>query len=89
MAAGVPVVASPVAIEGMDLEPEKHLLIALTPAEYRAQIERILNDPAFGSRLAEAARAHIYQTYGPDARSAGIRRLVQNLMNDSGFVPSP
>jgi glycosyltransferase involved in cell wall biosynthesis len=89
MAAGVPVVASPVAIEGMDLDPGKHLLLALTPAEYRTHIEHILADPAFAAGLAEAAKAHIYRTYGPDARSTGIREIAENLMNESGSVPSP
>ncbi len=77
MAAGVPVVASPVAVEGMALEPGQHLLIAATPAEYRTHIERLLADPARGAELAHAARAHIYRVYGPQARSEGIRNLVR------------
>lgn len=77
MAAGVPVVASPVAVEGMALEPGKHLLIAATPADYRTHIERLLADPALGATLAREASAHIYNVYGPQARSEGIRELVR------------
>jgi glycosyltransferase involved in cell wall biosynthesis len=87
MAAGVPVVASPVAIEGMDLDPENHLLVALSPAEYRARIERILGDPPFARRMAEEAKAHVYRVYGPSARETGIRRLAEGLMGASGFAP--
>jgi glycosyltransferase involved in cell wall biosynthesis len=87
MAAGVPVVASPVAIEGMDLAPGKHLLVALTPAEYRTQIERILDDPAFARELADTAKAHIYDIYGPKARDEGIRALAGNLMDAPDFTP--
>jgi len=88
MAAGVPVVASAVAIEGMDLAPGKHLLVATTPGEYRTHIERILDDPAFGQGLAEAAKAHIYDVYGPMARSEGIRALAGSLMEQSGSAAS-
>jgi glycosyltransferase involved in cell wall biosynthesis len=77
MAAGVPVVASPVAVEGMALEPGKHLLIAATPAEYRTHIERLLADPMLGVTLAREASSHIYHVYGPQARSEGIRDLVR------------
>ena len=82
MAAGIPVVASPVAIEGMSLEPDKHLLIAPTPADYRAHIERLLGDPALGQSLAREAKAHIYRVYGPQARSVGIRALVRGRIGE-------
>jgi glycosyltransferase involved in cell wall biosynthesis len=80
MAAGIPVVASPVAIEGMSLEPGKHLLIAPTPADYQAHIESLLAEPALGQSLAREAKAHIYHVYGPQARSEGIRELARSRM---------
>jgi glycosyltransferase involved in cell wall biosynthesis len=89
MAAGVPVVASPVAIEGMNLDPGKHLLVALSPADYQTHIGRILDDPEFARGLANAAKAYIYDVYGPNARSEGIRALAGNLMAGSGSTPSP
>jgi hypothetical protein len=89
MAAGVPVVASPVAIEGMNLDPGKHLLVALSPADYQTHIGRILDDPEFARGLANAAKAHIYDVYGPNARSEGIRALAGNQMAGSGSTPSP
>jgi polysaccharide biosynthesis protein PslH len=89
MAAGVPVVASPVAIAGMTLEPGKHLLVAARPAEYRAQIERLLSDPAFARSMAGEAQAHIYRVYGPSARSEGIRGLVAGTMAAIPSAPRP
>jgi glycosyltransferase involved in cell wall biosynthesis len=80
LAAGTPVVASPVAIEGMDLEPGRHVLVAATPAEYRAHIERIVSDPPYVTSLVRSAQAHIRNTYGPVARSAGIRGAVDALI---------
>ena len=76
MAAGIPVVASPVAIDGMALDPGRHVLVASKPAEYRARIERLFADPAAAAALARFAQAHARSTYGPTARSEGIRALV-------------
>lgn len=80
LAAGTPVVASPVAIEGMTLEPGRHVLVASSPAEYRTHIERLLTDPPFAGALAAAAQAHVRSTYGPAARNAGIRGAVDALI---------
>jgi hypothetical protein len=74
------VVASPVAIEGMDLEPGRHLLVAATPEEYRAQIDRIFHDRAFVDTMLRDAQAHVRATYGPAARTAGIRSAVAALI---------
>lgn len=83
MAAGVPVVASPVAFEGMALEPGKHLLVASRPEQYRSQIERLLADPDFSRTLAREARDHIYRVYGPSARGEGIRRLAGEVLENT------
>lgn len=77
MAAGVPVVASPVAVEGMRLEAGRHVLVASTPAEYRSHIERIVSDAPYVESLLRAAQAHVRATYGPVARSHGIRAAAQ------------
>jgi len=80
MAAGVPVVASPVSIEGMGLEPGEHVLVARTPAEYRDHIQALFDYPAEGKSLARRAQSHVHETYGPAARSAGIRAAVEALV---------
>jgi len=82
MAAGVPVVASPTAIAGMALEPGRHVLVAGKAAEYRPHIERLLADPTYASALAREAQSHVMGTYGPAARSEGIRELVQSCVRD-------
>jgi glycosyltransferase involved in cell wall biosynthesis len=79
LAAGVPVVASPVAIEGMRLDPGRHLLVASTPGDYRVHIDRILHDRPFVETMLRDAQAHVRATYGPDARSTGMRASVAAL----------
>lgn len=80
IAAGTPVVASPEAIEGMDLAPGRHVLVASEPAQYRVHIERLLADTAFARGLAADAQAHVRMTYGPGARGDGIRAAARALL---------
>ena len=77
-AAGLPVVATPKAIEGLDVVDDVHLLIAEAPADFAAAIERVLQ-PAVCARLVAAGRALVEASYsvsslGPVLRSALDRR---------------
>lgn len=79
MAAGLPVVAAPVAVEGMDLEPGRHVLIATSPDEYRTHVARLLEDRDYAAALAARARSHAWETYGPAARGERLRAFVEGL----------
>ena len=83
LAAGIPVIASPVAVAGMALEPGRHVLVASTPAEYRAHVERLFADRSFAEALVTTAQAHVRSTYGPEARTTGIRAAAKALMKDA------
>jgi len=56
-AAGVPVVASRVAAEGLPYRDGRDLLIAETTEEFAQALARIWRDPALAARLAEAGRS--------------------------------
>jgi glycosyltransferase involved in cell wall biosynthesis len=77
MAAGLPVVCSPLAVEGMGLESGMHVLIARDPGEYRRHVERLLRDRAFAAALAERARERVWGAYGPSVRGEGLRAWVR------------
>jgi glycosyltransferase involved in cell wall biosynthesis len=84
MAAGLPVVCSPIAVEGMGLEAGREVLVAREPREYRAHVERLLEDRAFALELARAARDRVWEAYGPDARGPRTRALVEAAMGKVG-----
>lgn len=44
MASGLPVISSKTGVEGLNLQKDKHVLIAETPEQFAQQVERILND---------------------------------------------
>lgn len=83
MAAGLPVVCSPVAVEGMGLEAGRHVLVAESPAEYRGHIERLLGDRAFALGLARAARERVWRVHGPESRGPGLCAFVGRAMEES------
>jgi len=63
LAAGKPVVSTSVGMEGLDLVPEKHLLVADTAAAFRDAVRRLLRDPAGATRLGAQGRTAIAQRY--------------------------
>jgi glycosyltransferase involved in cell wall biosynthesis len=63
MAAGVPVVSTPMGLQGIAAEHERHALIARTPAEFAAATLRILQDRNLARRLADAARRLVVERY--------------------------
>lgn len=80
MAAGLPVVCSPMAVAGMGFEAGRHVLVASSPSEYRAHITRLLDDPAFALGVARAARERVWKAHGPDTRGPGLRAFVERAM---------
>src|SRR5262249_41896195 len=59
MAMGVPVVVSQAAAGGVDAEPGRHLLSAVTVDDYVNAISRLLGDAGERRRLAEAGRDRV------------------------------
>jgi polysaccharide biosynthesis protein PslH len=62
LAAGLPVVSTPIGAEGLDLTDGEHLLIA-TREQFAESIVRLLDDRSVGIRLARNGRAAVRQRY--------------------------
>jgi glycosyltransferase involved in cell wall biosynthesis len=56
MASGLPVISSKTGVEGLNLQKNKHVLIAETPEQFAQQVKRILNDQS----MYEAVRKEAY-----------------------------
>jgi sugar transferase (PEP-CTERM/EpsH1 system associated) len=57
MAMGMPIVATTVGAEGLNLAPGRDLLIGDTPEQLARHAVRLLRDPAYGEQLGRHARA--------------------------------
>ena len=71
--AGTPVVATPVAVEGMDLIHKEHVLVGGDPRSLATNLKRLLLEPALWGDLVERGATHAAETHG--TRDAA-RRLV-------------
>lgn len=70
MAAGLPIVASSIAAEGMPLHDGRDVLLADDAAAVAAAIARLLANPAEGLRLSAAARQTLLSHYGRERIAA-------------------
>ncbi len=63
LAQGIPIVTTTLGYEGIDLAPEREILVGDTPEALAAQVLRVLNDPALGHRLAVEGRGTVVERY--------------------------
>ena len=66
MSHGLPVVATPAAVEGMDLTHGAHVLVADTPLAYAQEIIRLYNDPVLWQQLVEGGKTNIGKNFSRD-----------------------
>jgi sugar transferase (PEP-CTERM/EpsH1 system associated) len=76
MAMARPVVASAAAAEGIIAEDGKHFVIAHDDAAMAAAVNALAADPARGTAMGQAARAHMLQCYQWDAQLAPLMRWL-------------
>ena len=63
MAAGIPVVATMVGVEGLRLRPGLHFKLADSPAAFRREIFELHKEPALWRQIAAAGRELVAETY--------------------------
>lgn len=63
MALGTAVVSTSKGIEGLDLEPGRHVLVADSPSAFAAQVLRLLGDDNLRNQLVEASAALVRDRY--------------------------
>lgn len=89
MAAGTPVVSTPLGAAGIDAVDGEHLLLGDTPADLAAQTLRVLTDDALATRLSEAARALVEQRYDWKVFAPTVASVVGDLLPLSGTRVRP
>jgi glycosyltransferase involved in cell wall biosynthesis len=73
------VVSTTKGAEGLEVEPENHLLIADEPGEFAAQTLRLLGDPGLRTRLAGNARRLVQARYGWGSIARDFAHMVERL----------
>lgn len=76
---GMPIVATTMACEGIDVVPERHALIADTPEKFVAQILRIQNDEQLRFRISAEARRFVEEKYSWSVIGSKLSNIYQTL----------
>jgi glycosyltransferase involved in cell wall biosynthesis len=79
LAAGKPVVASPLAVEGLDLHDAEPLVLARSDEQFVDAIDQLLANPSRRAALATRARAWAGDHLGWEASIAAYEALYQRL----------
>ena len=88
LAMGMPLVATTVACEGIDITPGRHALIADTPDEFNAQISRLFADPDLCDRLSAEGRALIETRYSWQSIGSKLARLYRSQVQPVALSPA-
>jgi glycosyltransferase involved in cell wall biosynthesis len=84
MAAGVAVVATPLACRGLDARHDEHVLIADTDEAIAADLVRILGDHELRDRLGHAAHRYVVDHHSPRTMSDRFVALYADVAGSAG-----
>jgi sugar transferase (PEP-CTERM/EpsH1 system associated) len=82
MAMARPVVASPAALAGLDLQVGREVLLADGPEQWETQIAALLADQATADALGRSARQCVVERFGWQARLAPLVTLCRRLAEE-------
>ncbi|MEJ2063949.1 MAG: glycosyltransferase family 4 protein [Reinekea sp.] len=82
LAMGIPLIANPVACEGIDVENGKHVIFAETPEEYLTAISRLNEDSRLCEEMSRAGIKLIEQQYSYKHIGNKIQKAMEELVNE-------
>ena len=88
MAAGVPVVTTPVGTQGLDVTSGEHLMIADEPAAFAERVLAVLSDPALAERMGQSGRRYVTTLCSPPVIDAGLEAMLDAVI-DAGRPSIP
>jgi glycosyltransferase involved in cell wall biosynthesis len=83
LAAGVPVVATPLACDGIAVTPGEDALLGATPGDLAAAAVRVVLDPALRARLAHGGRRLVETTYTWERVAEAYEALYGEVAGDA------
>ncbi|HVT31933.1 MAG TPA: glycosyltransferase [Rhodanobacteraceae bacterium] len=76
MSYGLPVVATPVAVEGMHVVDGEDVLVAANPSAFAEAVVRACSDETLWNRLSANGLANVQRHFSFDAARAAVRRIL-------------
>ena len=86
---GLPVVATPAAAEGLNLQNEKEVLLASTPSEFAEQTKRVYFDEQLWQKLSQAGADFVKSRFSRERLANQIRRVTERMpqLKPKGYDP--
>ena len=79
LAAGLPVVATPIAAEGMEIIAGEHALIAENPEDFATRVAELYTNESLWKRLSQNGIAFADCKFGPNESYSILRRIIGGL----------
>jgi len=79
MSRGQPVVATPMAVEGMFAETGRDVLVAETAENFASEIVRLYQDEALWNRVSEAGLENVRRYFSVETAALGLQQLLLSL----------
>jgi polysaccharide biosynthesis protein PslH len=80
LAAGKAIVASPLALAGLDVEDGRQLLVAQTDEDFVRAISRVFDDEALRRALGESARIWALANLAVEKSAEKFERLYERML---------
>jgi glycosyltransferase involved in cell wall biosynthesis len=87
LALGVPVVATSMGTEGLDLTNGKEILIADGPHTFARHVVRVMKEPAYRDSLGKEGMAIIRRLYNWDTIVQSLENVYQEMADKSSLAP--
>jgi len=89
LALGVPVVATPLSVEGLGLRDGEEVLVAAGAEEFAAAVVSVLSDANLRERLSSGATDRIRSRFGWDAVGKDLKSVYQSVAQGSRAYVAP
>ena len=80
MSRGQPVVATPIATEGMFAKAGQDILVAETPEQFAAEVVRLYRDEALWNRVSAHGLDNVRRYFSVETARLGLQELLNSLM---------
>jgi GT2 family glycosyltransferase/SAM-dependent methyltransferase len=79
MAAGLPTVCTPVAVEGMRLVDGQHVLVAADATEFADRVVTLLGDDVLWCTLSDSGAGAVAERFGPDVARDALQDILDTV----------
>jgi polysaccharide biosynthesis protein PslH len=80
MAAGVPVISTPLGAEGLEATPDKNFLVARRAEDFVSGVQRLAADPGLWASLAQSGREFVTQRYDWGSLGESLWSFYQQIV---------